>query len=176
MATQGLTNRLRNLKTLPKLMLGFTAVSFIILAMGLIGTYAFYQMSTEFEIVYEDYTETLAELALIGTALGEHKHMLARAVEASEKAEFEEQLKRLPVLEERITRNLAEFESVVTRASPELRVSKSGRSEDKDLELFKKELSEYLTSATGLVEVVASVHNPVPVSYTHLTLPTTPYV
>ena len=149
MIGQGVTNRFQDMNTRSKLLLSFGLVSFIILIMASVGVFTLRQLSAQSQTVYAGYTVPLADFAQMGTALTKHHQILLDVASATKQSDFAQEITKLPPLK-------AEIEKAVTNyKSTNLRVSRSGRDEIKDLTLFEPALRKYFQEADGALSAMA---------------------
>ncbi|WP_447980212.1 methyl-accepting chemotaxis protein [Candidatus Nitrospira bockiana] len=130
-----------NLKTQAKLMVGFGAVSVIILTMTLIGVITLQQLKNQSHTIYEEYTVPLAYFSAMGTSLTQHHELLLDISKTVRKEDFEKEVARLNPLKQAVLKNIADYEATT------LRVSRSGRDEAKDLAQLKPAVETYFTEA-----------------------------
>jgi twitching motility protein PilJ len=149
MSGHGVTNRFQDMNTRSKLLLSFGLVSFIIMIMASVGVFTLRQLSAQSQTVYIDYTVPLAEFAQMGTALTKHHQVLLDVASATKQGDFAQEVTKLQPLK-------AEIEKAVNNyKSTNLRVSRSGRDEMKDLTLFEPALKKYFQEADGALSAMA---------------------
>ncbi len=149
MSGHGVTNRFQDMNTRSKLLLSFGLVSFIIMIMASVGVFTLRQLSAQSQTVYIDYTVPLAEFAQMGTALTKHHQVLLDVASATKQGDFAQEVTKLQPLK-------AEIEKAVNNyKSTNLRVSRSGRDEMKDLTLFEPALKKYFHEADGALSAMA---------------------
>src|SRR5437764_122678 len=85
----------RNLKTLTKLMLGFSAVGVIMVAVSIIGLLGLQQLREELRTVYEGSTLSLANVGASSSSLGLYHDAVLNAGRNTRKSDFEEALRPL---------------------------------------------------------------------------------
>src|SRR5687767_7423673 len=83
-----------NLKTLWKLMLGFTLMSVIMCVLGGIAAQGLTEIRESLRVVYEDYTVAGTDLATVANNLNRTRTNDFMALDATSKEEFEEVMKR----------------------------------------------------------------------------------
>lgn len=133
----------KNLKTLTKLMLGFSAVGVIIVAVGLVGVLGLQQLREQLRIVYENSTVALANLGAASSNLGLYHDAILSAGRVTRKSDFDDAIKPLPDLKAKILEPLRAY------AGGQMRVTRSGRDEAKDLAALTQALDAYFTAADG---------------------------
>lgn len=143
-----------NLKTLPKLVLGFSSVGAIMIVVGIIGLYGLQQLRGELRTIYESSTLALANVGTTSTYLGLYHDALLNAGRSTRKSEFDDSLQPLAELKRKVQEPLAIYSSL------ELRQSSSGRSESGDLQALQKALSTYFSAADGALSAYADAFAP----------------
>lgn len=133
----------QNLKTLPKLILGFSAVGAIMITVGVVGLVGLRTLQHELKTIYEGSTLALSNIGTSSSNLGLYHDALLNAGRVTRKSDFEDALAPLGDLKR------ATLEPLSFYASSELRQSSSGRSEASDLDALQKALNEYFTAAEG---------------------------
>ena len=144
----------KNLKTLTKLILGFSAVGVIMVAVSIIGLLGLQQLREELRTVYEGSTLSLANIGASSSSLGLYHDAILNVGRNTRKADFEDSLKPLADLKKDILGPLA------TYGSTELRVSTSGRDESKDLKALNDALSSYFASTDGAISAFQDSYSP----------------
>jgi twitching motility protein PilJ len=145
METRGIQYWFQNLKTQSKLMLGFSTVGVIIAVVGILGVLGLLQLREKLRIVYNDSTLALANLAASGSNLGLYHDALLEAARARSKAEYDNAIQPLAALKN------ATLEPLKAYAGGRLRVSRSGRSELKDLKTLWDSMNSYFRAAEGAI-------------------------
>jgi hypothetical protein len=141
---EGLLQRFKDLHTQTKLMVGFGAVSIIILAMTAVGVVTLQQLRDQFRVMNDGSTVALANLGVFGNSFVDyHRLILQLPEEIRKKEDLERALNRLSKVKMEVYQPLAAYET------SQLRVSRSGRDEANDLALLKKSLEEYFKEAEG---------------------------
>jgi len=144
----------RNLKTLTKLMLGFSAVGVIMVAVGIIGLLGLQQLREELRTVYEGSTLSLANVGASSSSLGLYHDAVLNAGRITRKSDFEEALRPMADFKKDILGPLAAY------GSTRLRVSASGRDESKDLQALNDALSSYFASTDGAISAFQDSYSP----------------
>ncbi len=149
-----LTTWFNNLKTLPKLILGFSIVGAIMIVVGIIGLYGLQQLRGELRTLYESSTLALANVGTTSSYLGLYHDGLLSAGRATRKTEFDESLQPLKDLKRKVVEPLAAFSGL------ELRQSSSGRSEASELQALNTALRAYFDAADGALSAYADAFAP----------------
>ena len=136
--------RFKDLRTQTKLMIGFGAVSIIIVAMAGVGVVTLQQLRDQFRVMNDDSTVALADLASFGNRFVDyHRLVLQLPEELRKKEDLEKALSRLSKVKEE------SYEPITAYETSQLRVSRSGRDEAKDLVVLKASLQAYYKEAEG---------------------------
>ncbi|MGQ0812655.1 MAG: methyl-accepting chemotaxis protein [Nitrospiraceae bacterium] len=133
----------QNLSTHTKLMVGFGAVSVIILAMTSIGAVVLQRLAAQSQVLYVSYAVPLADFNEMGTALTRHHELLLDISDSTRKKDFEQELTQLAPYKQLIMKTFAAYEAT------DLRAARSGRDETKDLPHLKVALQTYFQQAEG---------------------------
>ncbi len=149
-----LLDRFKNLKTITKLMVGFSIIGVVIAIVGLLGVFGLQQVRQKLRVVYDNSTQNLAALASAGSSLGLYHDSLLEASRARTRVEFDVAVKPLA------TRNNATLDPITGLAGSQLRVSKSGRDESKDLTALQDALNAYFKAAAGVLSTLQDSLNP----------------
>ena len=149
-----LLDRFKNLKTLTKLMAGFSVIGVVIAIVGFLGVFGLQQVREKLRVVYNNSTQSLAALASAGSSLGLYHDSLLEASRARTRVEFDVTVKPLA------TRKNAMLEPITGLASSQLRVSKSGRDELRDLTALQDALNAYFKAADGVLSTLQDSLNP----------------
>ena len=149
-----LLDRFKNLKTLTKLMAGFSIIAVVIAIVGFLGVFGLQQVREKLRVVYDNSTQTLAALASAGSSLGLYHDSLLEASRARTRVEFDVTVKPLA------TRKNAMLEPITGLAGSQLRVSKSGRDELRDLTALQDALNAYFKAADGVLSTLQDSLNP----------------
>ncbi len=149
MVAQGVMSRFQDMKTQSKLLVSFGVVSLIILIMAAVGVFTLRQLSNQSQTAYNDYTVPLADFAQMGTALTKHHQILLDLASATKQGDFAQDMAKLPPLKAEIEKAMGDYRAT------NLRVSRSGRDEAKDLSLFEPALKKYFQDADGALSAMA---------------------
>lgn len=139
----------RNLKTLPKLIVGFSAVGAIMIMVGLVGLIGLSKLKGELQAIYDGSTQALSNIGISSTNLGLYHDALLGTVRQTRKSDFEDAVAPLAELKKQ---TLAPLEAYQASESHE---SSTGRNEGKDLAALRTALHEYFASADGAVGAFA---------------------
>ncbi len=154
MEKRGFQTWFKDLKTGKKLMLGFTAVGVIIVAVGIVGLLGLQQLRSQLQIVYENSTIALGNLGTVSSNLGLYHDAVLTAGRQIRKAEFEDAIKPLPGLKSRVLKPLE------TYAVGQMHVSTSGRDEAKDYQALRAALDAYFAAAEGAISAFEDSFSP----------------
>jgi len=142
-----------NLKTLPKLILGFSAVGVIMIMVGLVGLIGLSRLKTELQNIYDGSTVALSNTGISSTNLGLYHDALLNAGRQTRKSDFEDAIEPLAGLKKQTMEPLQAYQG------SELRESGSGRNEAKDVAALKTALAEYFVSSDGAVSAFADSYS-----------------
>ena len=112
-------------------MLGFALMGVIMCVLGGIAAQGLTVIRESLRVVYEDYTVAGTDLATVANNLNRTRTNDFMALDATNKEEFEEVMKRDVEITESVKKPLE------TYAATTLRISKTGRDEAKDLKKFR---------------------------------------
>ncbi len=144
MFASGLQQRFTDLHTQTKLMIGFGAVSIIILAMTAVGVVTLGQLREQFRVMNDNSNVALADLAAFGNRFVDyHRLVLQLPEELRKKEDLEKALGRLSKIKQET------YEPITRYESSQLRISRSGRDEATDLATLKGSLQAYFKEAEG---------------------------
>ena len=138
-----------NLKTLPKLVIGFSVVGAIMIMVGLVGLIGLNKLKGELQTIYDGSTLALSNTGVSSSNLGLYHDALLGAGRQTRKSDFEDAISPLAELKKQ---TMAPLEA--SQAS-ELHESSSGRNEGKDLASLKAALRDYFVSAEGAIGAFA---------------------
>src|SRR3990167_8086112 len=120
-----------NLKTLPKLILGFSAVGVIMIMVGLVGLIGLSRLKTELQNIYDGSTVALSNTGVSSTNLGLYHDALLNAGRQTRKSDFDDAIAPLAGLKKQTLEPLQAYQG------SELRESATGRNEAKDIAALK---------------------------------------
>ncbi len=143
----------QNLKTLPKLILGFSAVGVIMITVGVVGLVGLRTLQHELKTIYEGSTLALSNIGTSSSNLGLYHDALLNAGRVTRKSDFEDALAPLAELKRTTLEPLSFY------AASELRQSSSGRSEASNVQALQKALTEYFAAAEGAMGAFADSYS-----------------
>lgn len=143
----------QNLKTLPKLILGFSAVGAIMIMVGLIGLIGLNRLKSELQNIYDGSTVALSNTGIASTNLGLYHDALLNAGRQSRKGDFDDAVAPLAELKKQTLDPLSTYQA------SDLRETSSGRSESRDLAALKTALVEYFAATDGAVSAFADSYS-----------------
>ncbi len=132
--------------TLPQLV-----VSALIAVLGVVGAESLSQVDQDLRIMYQEYTLAAADLAHISADVMRYRTTVIQALDAPSKAEFERIVQTLPERHARIQHAVDRY------AAASLRVSRSGRSEDRDIRAVRDSLDAYFSAASRTVNLLTQM-------------------
>ncbi len=132
-----------NLKTKSKLVLSFLVVCAITGAMAGLGIQALNGLRENMRVLYVDYTVPTQELAKTAANLVRFRNFGVMATSAKDSAE----LGRLTVLQQVQGKEIDD--RIAAYLLTELRISKEGRDEKKDVQVLQAALNDYFEAAKG---------------------------
>jgi hypothetical protein len=120
---------------------GQIVISLLVLVLGVLGAQALNRVDQDLRVMYTEYTVAATDLAHITADIMRYRATIFRALQAPTQQDFERITSSLPEQRTRI-------EQVVDRyAATSLRVSSSGRSEQKDLQAVRESLKDYFAAS-----------------------------
>lgn len=125
---------------------GFALLTCLVIACTAIGWWAITTSIADMRVIYVDYTVSGTDLAKTGANLLRHRNAVLKSIAASSVEEFRTYANTLPEIERLV------LETVKSYGSTVLRVSKTGRSEAKDLHLFEEALHAYFERSHATIE------------------------
>jgi len=138
-----------DLKTRTKLILTYGFVSFIIFMMATVGVLTMRQLSDKSHAAYTGYTIPLSDFAEMGTALTYHHEILTGIVNVTNHDTFVSEVARLSSFRTKTNKVIGDY------GNAELRASRSGRDEAKDLAILKLAIQQYFQEADGALSAMA---------------------
>ncbi|MDN5940788.1 MAG: MCP four helix bundle domain-containing protein, partial [Nitrospira sp.] len=137
-----------DLKTRTKLISSYGIVSVIIIVVAISGVLTLRQLSAMSQEVYVHYTAPLANFAEMSTALTHHHQVLTGIASVTNHDDFATEVARLPSFRTKTNKAISDY------GNAELRISRSGRDEAKDLALLKPAIDQYFRAADGAVSAL----------------------
>ena len=147
-------DRFLNLKTLTKLLVGIILVAMVIAVVGYLGVTGLTQLRDKLQVVYDDSTQSLADLAAAGSGLGLYHDAILEAGRARTKTEFDVAIKPLS------NRKAATFDPIKRLAATSFRKSRSGRDVGKDVKALSDSLNSYFKAAEGVITTLSDSYDP----------------
>lgn len=144
----------QNLKTLQKLILGFSAVGVIMIMVGLVGLVGLNRLKGELQTIYDGSTVALSNTGVSSTNLGLYHDALLNAGRQSRKSDFDDAIAPLAELKKETLGPLSAYQA------SESHESTTGRNEGKDIAALKVALNEYFVSTDGAVSAFADSFSP----------------
>ncbi|TAL09066.1 MAG: methyl-accepting chemotaxis protein [Nitrospirae bacterium] len=154
MNIQALFDKFKNLKTLTKLLVGIILVAVVIVLVGYLGVVGLQQLKDKLQVVYDESTQGLADLASAGSSLGLYHDSILEASRARTKVEFDAAVKPLAV------RKAGALDPIKRLAGSPLRKSRSGRDQAKDVKALGDALNNYFKSTEGVLATILDSMNP----------------
>ena len=147
-------NRFRDLKTLTKLLVGIMLVAVVIAAVGYLGVVGLQQLKRTLQVVYDNSTTTLADLASSGSSLGLYHDAILEAGRARTQTELDTAIKPLTA------RKSGALDPIKRLAGTPLGKASSGRDQAKDVKALGDALHAYFKSTEGVLSTIQDSMNP----------------
>ena len=147
-------DKFKNLKTLTKLLVGIIFVAVVIVMVGYLGVVGLQQLKDKLQLVYDDSTQALADLASASSGLGLYHDAILEAGRARTKVEYDVAITPLAA------RKAATLEPIARISKGQLPKSRSGRDEKKDLTALTSALNAYFKAADGVVVTIQDSFDP----------------
>ncbi|MEW6248015.1 MAG: MCP four helix bundle domain-containing protein [Nitrospirota bacterium] len=128
-------------------------ISALIAGLGWVSGQALSQVDQDLRVMYTEYTLGAADLAHISADVMRYRNTIIRALEAPNKKEFERITESLPYQRARIQHAIDRY------AAASLRVSRSGRSEPRDLQAVRDSLDQYFSAASLTIQLLTQEWN-----------------
>ncbi len=141
----------KNLNTTPKLMAGFALVGILVAAAGWVAGRGVVQLRENLRVVYEDYTVAGTDLAHVANNVMRYRNNVILGLGTADREAFQKYHAGQGPLKAAVHKPLDSYASTV------LRVSKTGRSEERDLRAFREALDAYFVSAELTMTIGAEV-------------------
>ncbi len=123
-------------------------ISFLIAGLGWLSGQALSQIDQDLRIMYTEYTLGAADLAHISADVMRYRNTIIRSLEADSRKDFERITESLPTQRARIQHAVDRY------AAAGLRVSRSGRSEEKDIQAVRESLDQYFSAASKTIQLL----------------------
>jgi methyl-accepting chemotaxis protein len=130
-----------NMKTMRKLLMGFALMGAVMCVMGWVASQGLLAIRENLRIVYEDYTVAAVDLAHAATDMMRYRNNVIQATAAQDYETFAKFNSQQPDLKAHTLKSLEAY------AATTLRVSTSGRSEEKDLQILRDAITAYYPAA-----------------------------
>ncbi|MBI4002301.1 MAG: MCP four helix bundle domain-containing protein [Nitrospira defluvii] len=124
-------------------------ISVLIAGLGWISGQALSRIDQDLRIMYTEYTLGAADLAHISADVMRYRNTIIRSLEAENQKTFERITESLPAQRARIQHAVDRY------AAAGLRVSRSGRSEEKDIQAVRDSLDQYFSVASKTTDLLA---------------------
>ena len=123
-------------------------ISILIAGLGWLSGQALSQIDQDLRIMYTEYTLGAADLAHISADVMRYRNTIIRSLEADSRKDFERITESLPTQRARIQHAVDRY------AAAGLRVSRSGRSEEKDIQAVRESLDQYFSAASKTIQLL----------------------
>jgi Four helix bundle sensory module for signal transduction len=123
-------------------------ISLLIAGLGWISGQALSQIDQDLRIIHSEYTLGAADIAHISADAMRYRNVIIRSLEAESKKDFERTIEALPIQRARIQHAVDRY------AAASLRVSHSGRSEEKDIQAVRESLDQYFHAASKTIQLL----------------------
>jgi hypothetical protein len=123
-------------------------ISLLIAGLGWISGQALSQIDQDLRIIHTEYTLGAADIAHISADAMRYRNVIIRSLEAESKKDFERTIEALPIQRARIQHAVDRY------AAASLRVSRSGRSEEKDIQAVRESLDQYFHAASQTIQLL----------------------
>lgn len=124
-------------------------ISILIAALGWVSGQALSRIDQDLRIMYAEYTLGAADLAHISANVMRYRNTIIRSLEAENQTVFERITESLPSQRAKIQHAVDRY------ASASLRVSRSGRSEEKDIQAVRESLDQYFHVASKTIDLLS---------------------
>ena len=128
-------------------------ISILIAGLGWISGQALSQIDQDLRIIHTEYTLGAVDIAHISADAMRYRSTIIRSLEAESKKDFERITDSLPAQRARIQHAVDRY------AAASLRVSRSGRSEEKDIQAVKESLDQYFHAASQTIQLLTQEWN-----------------
>jgi hypothetical protein len=124
-------------------------ISILIAGLGWASGQALSRIDQDLRIMYTEYTLGAADLAHISADVMRYRNTIIRSLEAENQLAFERITESLPSQRARIQHAVDRY------AAAGLRVSRSGRSEEKDIQAVRESLDQYFSVASKTIDMLS---------------------
>ncbi len=146
----------QNLNTLPKLIVGFSAVGAIMIMLGLVGLIGLNKLKGELQSFYDRSTVALSNTGISSTNLGLYHNALLSIGRQTRKSGFDDAVVSLAKLKKQTLVSLEAYHA------SELHESLTSRNEGKDLAALRPALREYFLASkarSGHLPIALAPHS-----------------
>ncbi len=123
-------------------------ISLLIAGLGWVSGQALSRIDQDLRIMYTEYTLGATDLAHISADVMRYRNTIIRSLEAENQVVFERIIESLPSQRARIQHAVDRY------AAASLRVSRSGRSEEKDIQAVRESLDQYFHVASKTIDLL----------------------
>ncbi|HAN49141.1 MAG TPA: hypothetical protein DCQ20_09760 [Nitrospira sp.] len=124
-------------------------ISLLIAGLGWVSGQALSRIDQDLRIMYAEYTLGAVDLAHISADVIRYRNTIIRSLEAENQTIFERITESLPTQRARIQHAVDRY------AAAGLRVSRSGRSEEKDIQAVRESLDQYFHVASKTIDLLS---------------------
>lgn len=124
-------------------------ISILIAGLGWVSGQALSRIDQDLRIMYTEYTLGAVDLAHISADVIRYRNTIIRSLETENQTAFERITDSLPAQRARIQHAVDRY------AAAGLRVSRSGRSEEKDIQAVRDSLDQYFSMASKTTDLLA---------------------
>ncbi|CAE6762841.1 MAG: MCP four helix bundle domain-containing protein [Nitrospira sp.] len=124
-------------------------ISLLIAGLGWVSGQALSRIDQDLRIMYTEYTLGAADLAHISADVIRYRNTIIRSLEAENQTVFERITESLPAQRAKIQHAVDRY------AAAGLRVSRSGRSEEKDIQAVRESLDQYFHVASKTIDLLS---------------------
>ncbi len=124
-------------------------ISLLIAGLGWVSGQALSRINQDLRVMYTEYTLGAADLAHISADVIRYRNTIIRSLEAENQTTFERITESLPSQRARIQHAVDRY------AAAGLRVSRSGRSEEKDIQAVRESLDQYFHVASKTIDLLS---------------------
>ena len=135
----------KNLKTLPKLIMGFSTVAAIMMTVGLIGLFGFNTLKSELQTTYGESTVGLSNAGVSSTSLSLYHNSLLNVARQTQHHDFAEAIIPLAELKRKTMAPLEAYRPVADHETWD------GRRDGQELDVLLFVLREYFSSAETVI-------------------------
>ncbi|MBP3961046.1 MCP four helix bundle domain-containing protein [Gemmata sp. G18] len=141
-------NWFRNQTVMTKLLLGFALVCAIVAGSGVLGYRGLSNSRESMRVLYEDYTVAGTDLAKASVNLARFRNSMIMAANAKDAQTVDRIVDSQKTIREQVTTGLDAY------AATDLRVSRGGRDERKDLDKVRAAVKDYFDAAARSMQAI----------------------